>query len=422
VTATAERHTDVAIVGGGPAGAALAIGLARRGIEATVFERTTATRWRACGVYSSPITRRRLLGLGLERDRLDALVARVPALEIQVAESESTARGTGTTAQAPGTATRLEYERWGSACGIDRVAIDDELLALAELSGAHVVRGATVRAVTPPDTTDSRTFVGLTISTASGPQPWRARVVVGADGPGSLVARSFGVQGRSRWLRRAGITFHVAAPAGFGIAARMVIGQGWYCGLCPVPTDRINIGIVVSENRLRTGLGGGRRPEQLARELLIRISSVGDALATAPVLDSVAVAFPLANRVSHRAGPGFVLVGDACGFLDPISGEGFARALRSAELATDAIARQIERRDSASLGDYDRYLRHRFDRKDAISWLLQAFLSQPDALAYALRRLERRPHLRSTFAAVMADLRPPEAVLDARFLIGLLRP
>ena len=117
-----------------------------------------------------------------------------------------------------------------------------------------------------------------------------------------------------------------------------------------------------------------------------------------------------------------MLVGDACGFLDPISGEGFARALRSAELAAEAIARHLAAPNSASLADYDRHLQRRFGRKDAISWLLQAFLARPDALAYALRRLEGRPHLRETFAAVMADLCPPERALDPRFLVALLRP
>jgi flavin-dependent dehydrogenase len=126
--------------------------------------------------------------------------------------------------------------------------------------------------------------------------------------------------------------------------------------------------------------------------------------------------------VSRRAGRGFALVGDACGFLDPISGEGFARALRSAELATDAIAQHLASPNSTSLADYDRYLQRRFGRKDVISWLLQGFLARPEALAYALRRLEGRPHLRQTFSTAMADLVPAERVLDPRFLLGLLRP
>jgi flavin-dependent dehydrogenase len=411
MSGTAERRTDVAIVGGGPAGAALAIGLARRGVAATVFERTTHAKWRACGVYSSPITRQRLLDLGLDRGRLETLVVRVPALAVQLAGSDP---GAGTTA-------RLAYKRWGGACGIDRVAIDRELLVLARRCGVNVSTGATVRSIDRAAEKNGFRIV-LAVSTASGPETWRARLIVGADGPGSLVARTFGVQRRAGRLRRGGITFHVAAPSGFGDDARMAIGDGWYCGLCPVPGGRINVGIVIAERRLRSGLRSGQRPEDLAREVLGHVTKDGPTLATVPILDSVAVALPLANRVSRRAGPGFLLVGDACGFIDPISGEGFARALRSAELAADAIAGHLSNANLTSLADYDRHLQRRFGRKDAISWLLQAFLARPEALAYAVRRLEGRPDLRETFSSVMADLCPPERALDPRYLAALLRP
>ena len=58
-------EVEVAIVGGGPAGAALAIQLASAGVEVALFERQSAPRWRACGVYSSPLTRGALISLDL---------------------------------------------------------------------------------------------------------------------------------------------------------------------------------------------------------------------------------------------------------------------------------------------------------------------------------------------------------------------
>jgi flavin-dependent dehydrogenase len=115
-------------------------------------------------------------------------------------------------------------------------------------------------------------------------------------------------------------------------------------------------------------------------------------------------------------------VGDAAGFIDPISGEGLHRALVSAELAADSIRAALANADGPALTDYDRRLRARFGRKDLISWLLQAFLARPEVLGYAVRRLGSRAEVRHTFGAVMADLQPPERALHPLFLGRLLRP
>ena len=116
-----------------------------------------------------------------------------------------------------------------------------------------------------------------------------------------------------------------------------------------------------------------------------------------------------------------MLVGDAAGFVDPLSGEGIHRALVSAELAADAVARW-SRGDRRALEDYDRHLRSRYRGKDLISWLLQAFLTRPALLEYALARLERRRDLSGTLAHVLADLVPPSRALAPHFLLRLVAP
>ena len=64
---------DVAIVGGGPAGAATAIRLARGGYRVVLFERHATADWRACGVFTSPLVRARLHDLGLGMDEIAGL-------------------------------------------------------------------------------------------------------------------------------------------------------------------------------------------------------------------------------------------------------------------------------------------------------------------------------------------------------------
>jgi menaquinone-9 beta-reductase len=137
--------------------------------------------------------------------------------------------------------------------------------------------------------------------------------------------------------------------------------------------------------------------------------------------DAVAGASPLGHRVTRRAGPGWLLVGDAAGFLDPFTGEGLHRALVSAELAAAAIVAREHGRATA-FDAYDRAMQRRFLAKDAVSWLVQAFLARPLLFDYAARRVAARPSVRGTMGLVMGDLVPASRALDPRFLASLLAP
>jgi flavin-dependent dehydrogenase len=125
--------------------------------------------------------------------------------------------------------------------------------------------------------------------------------------------------------------------------------------------------------------------------------------------------------VTRRAGPGWLLVGDAAGFLDPFTGEGLHRALASAELAAAAIVADDRGRHDA-FAAYERAMQRRFLAKDVVSWLVQGFLGQPALFDYAARRVAARPAVRATMGLVMGDLVPAGRALDPRFLAALLAP
>ena len=85
--------------------------------------------------------------------------------------------------------------------------------------------------------------------------------------------------------------------------------------------------------------------------------------------DTVEGAAPVGHRVSAAAGPGWFLVGDAAGFLDPFTGEGIHRALVSAELAADAIdgLRSGRRNADPAAAAYQHAMQVRFRAKDRVS-------------------------------------------------------
>jgi flavin-dependent dehydrogenase len=401
------ERADVVIAGGGPAGAVLAARLARAGVAVVVLERSPAWRWRAGGVFSSPATMAALRRAGVDPTTLAAVARPIAAMRVETPS---------------GAAFRLTYgaDQGGEpAVGFDRSALDPALLRRAETAGADVRRGWTVNAVEldvlpavvharQPDGEERRVV---------------ADVVVGADGLRSLVARSAGVARPTFLGERVGLTYHLADATDRPCPdARMRILRDGYVGIAPVPGGRVNVGIVLGRSwrrRLaRKGAGG------VAGEIVGGIPPAPDDPAawrdTSP-LDHIAGASPLGHRVTRRAGESWLLVGDAAGFLDPFTGEGLHRALVSAELAAAAIL-AARRGRSGSFAAYDRAMRRRFLSKDAVSWLVQAFLARPALFDYAARRIADRPAVRATMGLVMGDLVPATRALDPRFLAALLAP
>jgi flavin-dependent dehydrogenase len=204
-----------------------------------------------------------------------------------------------------------------------------------------------------------------------------------------------------------------------------VIRDG-YVGIAPVPGERSNIGIVLGPTwRQRLATDGAAKTARQVLEMIPPADDDSVRWADAEPCERIAGASPLGGRVTRRAGPGWFLVGDAAGFLDPFTGEGLHRALVSTELAAWAVEAALGFDGWAAAGAaaaYDRAMRRRFTTKDAVSWLVQSFVGRPRLFEYAARRLADRPGLRATMGLVMGDLVPASRALDPRFLAALLAP
>ena len=399
-----SQRVEVAVIGGGPAGALTAALVAGLGHEVVLLERMPHWRWRACGVFAAPACVTALRRVGVDEATLARVAQPVAAMQV-----ESRA----------GRRFRLTYDGSGSlvdsAVGFDRQGLDTALLEMATGAGARIELGARVEGIE----FGTRSTRLTAADGAGGNRVLEARVVVGADGLRSMVAEAAGVARRAPFARRAALSFHV--PGVDGGDARMVVLRDGYVGLAPVPGGQLNVGIVLGGSwaaRLRAD--GARR---LADEIL-RGALPGPAgrHAQHTVLDRVAGVRPASAAVSRRAGDSWLLVGDAAGFLDPFTGEGLHRAVVSAELAAMAIHAALAGHRLSRLAGYDRAMRGRFGTKDVVSRLVQAFLVRPALFEYAARRLEARNGVRATMGRVIGDLAPASSALDPRFLAALLAP
>ena len=401
----ARERAAVVIVGGGPAGAVLAAGLAGRGQSVVVLERSPVWHWRASGVFASPAAVRALRRVGLDELTLATVARPIPAMRVETRS---------------GAAFRLTYgaDAGGeSAVGFDRSRLDPALLDLATAAGADVRRGWGVTAV------DLEAGTLQVRNPEGGTSAMAASVIVGADGLHSIVARTAGVARPARLDQRVGLSYHLADtdPAACRDARMRILGDG-YVGIAPVAGGRVNVGIVLGRSWRPALIRDGARA--VAASIVAGIPPIdGDPAVWrhGRPTDDVAGAWPLGHRVTRRAGRGWLLVGDAAGFLDPFSGEGLHRAIVSAELASAAIAGNDRGRTDAFAG-YDRAMQRRFLAKDALSWLVQVFLGRPAMFDYAARRLASRPAVRATMGLVMGDLVPAGRALDPRYLAALLAP
>ena len=201
---------------------------------------------------------------------------------------------------------------------------------------------------------------------------------------------------------------HYSGVEGLVDSGEMHVSSDAYIGLAPTPGGELNVGMALPMTQ-----GHASNRWEAAIEA---IPAVARRLAGARRLTPIRGAAPIGHRVSSVAGDGWLLIGDAAGFIDPFTGEGIFRALRSARAAADALGVADPARD------YVARRRAAFAGKDALTWLVQALLVAPPLLHYALRRLAARDDARLRFASALGDCRPASAALSPGALLEVLRP
>jgi geranylgeranyl reductase family protein len=390
---------DVVVVGGGPAGSAAAIFLRQRGRDVLLVDEARFPRDKVCGESVSPGAHRLLTDLGVE-----------PAVR---ALAPFPLRGMALTSP-DGTCFRGDYASAAHAgFAARRQAFDKVLLDGARAAGAEVREGVRVTGLVSRD----GVVTGVTSEDGRGAETIRARLVVGADGRRSVVARRLGLLREHRSLRKFAVRGYWDGMEGLETRGEMHVGGGGYCGIAPLSDARANVTFVL-DRREMAAAGGDL--EGFYRQTLRRWPSVQERLSGATFLGPPTAIGPLALEASRVSAPGAVLIGDSAGFYDPFTGEGVTLALRSAEMAAEVADRALGSSNGFDLRQYDR-ARHAATRdKFRINRALQRVVAWP-ALSNAMaRRLSRRPDLADRLVGIAGDFVPAESAWSLRFLWDLV--
>jgi len=306
---------EVLVVGGGVAGSATALQLAQRGHEVLVVDRATMPREKVCGEGLMPHGVAALRRLGVEPSELG-----VPFHGIRYGAGGRLAEG--------------RFPDGALGYGVRRVGLDEVLQARARAHPRIEVReGIKVQAVRGQP---GRMVLGTRQGELIG------RAVVGADGLHSRVRRQAGLHRPARGRRRYGVRAHVALAAGLRapstVDVHVVDGAELY--VTPTGPREVNIAVLAEAETMK-GLAGDLAAgwQRLAR----KAPPVAELLEGATQQSQAAAVGPLRQAPSDVVADGVVLVGDAAGFVDAITGEGMSLTLLDATLAAEALSVALRR-------------------------------------------------------------------------------
>jgi len=342
---------DVLIVGGGPAGAAAAIGLAGRGHRVAIVERDRMPRQKTCGDLLTPRGVAAVAAVGLDAEPLGHRVAHVRLTFADADQPRSTSTTWPDTALPDGSRVATH------ALVVPRQRLDAELIALACGRGAELLDGHT--AIAPIVT---RGFVrGARVSAPDGRTLELASTyTVVADGANSRFGRALGTFREPTWPHgvahraRYRSALHDAAEVELVVGLRdrggvPITGFAW---MYPRGDGTVNVGVTVMSTS----------PSFKVISVPRLLDAVATEHATEWHLDGAAVEPPAGGRipmgasVGPAAGPTYLVVGDAAGVANPLSGLGVEYAIETGRLAGEVLAEALDTGASAALQRYPRLL------------------------------------------------------------------
>ena len=339
-----DGQCDIAVIGGGPAGSTAAILLARRGHRVVLLEKAHHPRFHI-GESLLPMSLPLFERLGV-LEQVHAMGTFKGGADFEA----DNARGYNVFAFA-----RALGDSPPHAYQVPRAPFDALLFAQARAAGADAREGHEVKAIEQAGPRETR----LEIATAAGDRyDLQARYVVDASGRDALLASRRKLRRRNPRHQSAALFGHFRGGerrpgADAGNISVYRFAHGWYW-MIPLPDGVMSVGAVCAPAYLKQRQGD---PKRFFLDTLKHNPALWRRLDGATLIDDkVHAAGNYSYDATRIGGPGWLLVGDAFAFLDPVFSSGVYLAMDGAERAAELIdvALRQPKREATLLRRYER--------------------------------------------------------------------
>jgi geranylgeranyl reductase family protein len=362
------EHYDVGIVGAGPAGSSAAFSLARRGYSVLLVDKCFFPRGKLCGDFLSPINWPLFERLGVADELLSLTHDKVTAFSI------SSCLGEQATFHFPHQKGRRLF-----GLGLKRSSLDHLLLKQADRAGATIMQGTRVR-----DLKQNEDGWSITLINHSEERTFRLSFLIGADGRNSRVAHRLGLtnrrENRGRYL---GFQLHLHGAKRLTGQVEIHLFPGGYAGLVGLGGGMANLCFTVEKSRVKKNVP----IEALLENCLYQNPCLKEILRNSEISGDAQSAFPIYFSPRKSFGDSFLLAGDAARVLEPVTGEGVNFALRSGDLAAEAIHQAFVRgnHNAESLVSYERSCQQCFSSRLRVNSFIRTLVYRPSLLRPLIR-------------------------------------